>query len=70
MVREKKNECVHPRHLALNERNGTVQQRGALLRYVLLCRAGSGRGMLNNGARLEREKIWPVSLVVFFKLPY
>ena len=44
-------------HLALNERSDTVQLRGALLRYALLCcRAGSGRCMLNNGARLERGK--------------
>ena len=55
-VREKKNECVHSRYLALNERSDTVQLRGALLQYALLCRAGSGRCMLNNGARLEKKK--------------
>ena len=33
-LREKKNKCVHPRHLSLNERSDTVQQRGALLRYA------------------------------------
>ena len=51
-----KNECVHPRYLALNEQSDTVRCQGMVFRYAVLWRAGSGCFMLKDEARLAKEK--------------